>query len=698
MQSLPLGAVATAVIFGGLALAQAASPPTTVISGLRNPESVCVGPEGRLYVSEIGEFGKDGDGRIAVIEEGKARTFYGGLNDPKGLVFMKDAFYVADKTRVLKISKDGELLVFQQFLPENFPRPPLFLNDIAVDVPNEVLLVSDSGDIKGNGGAVYRIDTRSGGIETIADKTAIPALHTPNGVAFDGVSFAVVVDHGTGDLYRIRFADRSVEKIGSGFEGADGLVWDNHGRLFVTSVTKGTTWGVPRPGEKPVVINTGLTSAADCCLTADGGGLLVPDTKPGVVVRIPTAIPGWEVDERPFDVRLVPAFPKLAWTGWKGGDDSGVVEALRPIVLTHFGDGSDRVVVATQRGVIHALPNTPDAAATTVFLDMSKKVRYLDTQNEEGLLGLAFHPRFKENGEFFVYYTDAGEKMTNVVSRFRTKKDNRNEADPDSEERLFAFERPFWNHDGGTLVFGPDGYLYIAVGDGGSGGDPYGNGQDLESLFGKILRVDVNRTAAGLPYAIPADNPFVDKDGARGEIWCYGLRNPWRIAFDRQAGRLWCGDVGQNLFEEIDILEKGRNYGWNPREGLHPFGPRGVGVRPDSVEPIWEYHHDVGKSITGGAVYRGKAVPELQGHYVYADYVSSEFRGLQYDEAKRRVVANRPLPKPNFGVLSFGEDERGELYVLGNGPDGPAVMRLEPAVKTADAGHGSANASSPVGR
>jgi len=687
MATLVRRAIVATVICGVAAsVGVAANPVTTVASGLKNPESVCIGPKGLLYVSELGESGKDGDGRIAVIEDGKARTFHGGLDDPKGIVFLKDAFYVTDKTGVVKVGTDGERRVFRTFLPENFLRPPMSLNDIAVHAPNEVLLVSDSGDRKGNGGAVYRIDTRSGAIEMIADRSTIPALHTPSGVAFDGASCALVVDYGTGDLHRITLADRSAEKIGTGFEGADGLAWDHHGRLFVTSATKGRIWAVPRPGEKPVVIGAGLTSAADCCLATDGRSLLIPDTKPGNLVSMSTTIPGWEVDERPLDVRLVPAFPRLAWTGWKRGDDSGVVEALRPIVLTHFGDGSNRVVVATQRGVVHAFANAPDAVETKVVLDISKKVRYLDTQNEEGLLGLAFHPKFEDNGEFFVYYTDSGEKMTNVVSRFRMKKDAPTEADPASEERLFSFERPFWNHNGGTLVFGPEGYLYIAVGDGGSGGDPYGNGQDLGSLFGKILRVDVDRKADGRSYAIPADNPFVGKDGARGEIWCSGLRNPWRIAFDRPTGRLWCGEVGQSLFEEIDILEKGRNYGWNPREARHPFGPRGSGLKPDFVEPIWEYDHDIGKSITGGTVYRGKAVPDLQVMYLYADYVSSEFRALTYDGEKRRVVANRPLPKPSFGVLSFGEDEQGEVYVLGNGPDGPAVMRLEPAVKTAAGG------------
>lgn len=671
--------LAVTAALGAPAVAPAAAPGAVIADGLKRPESVCVGPGGSLYVTEMGAAGVDGDGRIAVIENGRARTFHGGLDDPKGLVFLGNSFYVTDKTRVLEINAAGELQVFRQFLPASFPRPPIFLNDLAVDVRSETLLVSDSGDRQGHGGAVYRIDTRSRAVETVADASTIPTLHTPNGVAFDGASFAMVVDFGTGELHRIRFADRSAERIGSGFEGADGLAWDRHGRLFVTSVKTGITWGVPRPGEKPVVIGERLQSAADCCLAADGGGLLVADTKAGAVVRMPTTIPGWEVDERPLDVRLVPAFPRLTWTGWRGAEDTGKVETLRPVVLTHFGDGSNRVVVATQRGVVHVFANSPDAAATSIFLDISARVRHIDTQNEEGLLGLAFHPKFAENGEFFVYYTDAAATMTNVVSRFRTRRDDRSVADPASEERLLSFDRPFWNHDGGTLTFGPDGHLYIAVGDGGSGGDPYGNAQNLDTLFGKVLRIDVDRRADGRPYAIPADNPFVGRPDARGEIWCFGLRNPWRIAFDRKTGRLWCADVGQNTFEEIDILDKGGNYGWSPREAGHPFGPRGVGVRPEYVEPIWEYDHDVGKSITGGAVYRGTAAPALDGLYLYADYVSRECRGLGYDAERRRVVANRPLPTPDFAVLSFGADERGELYLLGDGADGPAVMRLEPA-------------------
>src|SRR5262249_17730726 len=173
---------------------------------------------------------------------------------------------------------------------------------------------------------------------------------------------------------------------------------------------------------------------------------------------------------------------------------------------------------------------------------------------------------------------------------------------------LLELPKPFWNHDGGTIVFGPDGYLYIAVGDGGAANDPFENGQNLKTMLGKIHRIDVDRKDGGLAYAIPKDNPFGNKAGARGEIWAYGLRNVWRMAFDRKTGRLWAADVGQNLWEEICLIEKGGNYGWNPRESLHPFGNKGVDANKDMIDPIWEDHHAVGKSITGGALSRRRGV------------------------------------------------------------------------------------------
>jgi glucose/arabinose dehydrogenase len=229
---------------------------------------------------------------------------------------------------------------------------------------------------------------------------------------------------------------------------------------------------------------------------------------------------------------------------------------------------------------------------------------------------------------------------------------------------LLTVKRPFWNHDGGTVCFGPDGYLYLALGDGGAANDPFNNGQSLSTLLGKILRLDVSRKGEGTPYAIPKDNPFVGRKGARPEIWAYGLRNVWRMAFDPKTGALWAADVGQNLWEEIDLIVKGGNYGWNLREGWQPFGRKGVGPRDDLVEPLWQYHHDVGKSITGGHVYRGTRLPELAGSYLYGDYVSAKIWALRYDPDKKRVVANRPIRDRGVPIFSFGEDEKGEAYFL----------------------------------
>lgn len=265
-------------------------------------------------------------------------------------------------------------------------------------------------------------------------------------------------------------------------------------------------------------------------------------------------------------------------------------------------------------------------------------------------------------------------------------KDDPNKADPKSEEILMVVDKPFWNHDGGTIAFGPDGYLYIAIGDGGLANDPYGNGQKLSTLLGKILRVDVDHKQGDLAYAIPKDNPFVSKKDARGEIWAYGLRNVWRLAFDPKTGALWAGDVGQDYWEEIDLIEKGGNYGWNVREGFHPFvkkdgkPPAKDEKRADLLDPIFDYHHDLGKSITGGVVYRGKQVPELDGAYLYADYVAGRLWALWYDPAQKKVVANREIPLPkSIPVMSFGEDENGEVYFTTYSAEGQGVFRIQKA-------------------
>ena len=362
---------------------------------------------------------------------------------------------------------------------------------------------------------------------------------------------------------------------------------------------------------------------------------------------------------------------------------------MRPIVLTHAGDGSNRVFVATEHGVIHVFPNDQKATKTQIFLDLQDRVVYNDKQNEEGFLGLVFHPNYKKNGEFFVFYTAKNAKLTNVISRFKVSKDNPNKADPASEEVLLKIQKPFWNHDGGTLCFGPDGYLYFTHGDGGLANDPMKNGQKLSNLLGKVSRIDVDKKDSGKPYAIPKDNPFVGQKDAAGEIWAYGLRNIWPMSFDKKTGALWAGDVGQNLYEEIDLIVKGGNYGWSLREGLHPFSDNGVDVQKNMIDPIWEYDHDTGKCIIGGHVYRGSRLPELEGYYLYADYVTGLQWGLRYDDAQRRVVANRPITVRGRPVLSYGEDEKGEVYFLEETLTGKGIswfVRLEGSGEVGRAG------------
>lgn len=357
-----------------------------------------------------------------------------------------------------------------------------------------------------------------------------------------------------------------------------------------------------------------------------------------------------KVDESAAPVKVVRAFPNLKIT--------------RPTVFTTARDGTNRLFVVTQQGKISVFPNDQNVSEVKTFLDISDRVVYKEKENEEGFLGLAFHPKYKENGQFFVYYTSTAAPHLSVISRFRVSKDDPDKADPKSEQELLRIKQPFWNHNGGTIVFGPDGYLYIALGDGGAANDPFGNGQKLSTLLGKILRIDVDHHDQGKAYAIPKDNPFVGKGDVKPEIWAYGLRNPWCISFDKEDGTFWCADVGQDIWEEIDIIVKGGNYGWNLREGFHKFGPKGSEPRKDLIEPIWEYHHNIsGKSITGGEVYHGRRVPALEGHYIYADYVSGKVWALNYNPKAGKVIANRSIQSETMPYIAIGQDDAGEVYL-----------------------------------
>jgi glucose/arabinose dehydrogenase len=647
--------------------------PKPLVTGLKNPDSVVVGTDGRIYITEIGEFDKNGDGRVLVLKDGDAVPFASGLDDPKGITAYLEWLYVADKNKVWSIDRKG---VATLFAPTNaFPRPPLFLNDITVDPESGVIYVSDSGDLKGKGGAIYRITPR-GLVEAITDDKRWPGLHTPNGLAMDGAGHLLLTDFGTGELHRLKLADGTHEKLADGLGKPHGIAWNANGRLFVSDWKNGKVFGIARPGDKPVLLASGFHTAAHHRVSPTGKLLLVPDMKAGTVTAIPTTIPGAEVDETPLPLETALAFPDLKWPGWEPETPAGKLNRFRPVLLTHAGDGSNRVFVGTQQGVVYVFPNDQKATRAQVFLDLRDRVAYDDNTNEEGFLGLAFHPQFKKTGELFVFYTRKTPRLTNVVSRFRVSGEDSGRADPASEEELLRFRKPFWNHDGGTITFGPDGFLYIAHGDGGAANDPYDNGQSLKSLLGKILRIDVSKKEGRKGYSVPEDNPFVGRADVAPEIWAYGLRNVWRMAFDRKTGQLWAADVGQNLYEEINLIVKGGNYGWNRREGLHPFGARGVGPQPGLIDPIWEYHHDIGRSITGGSVYRGKRVAELEGAYIYGDYVTGRIWALRYDDARKRVIANRPIKDRAIAIFSFGEDEEGDIYFLTETVNGQGIHRF----------------------
>lgn len=334
-----------------------------------------------------------------------------------------------------------------------------------------------------------------------------------------------------------------------------------------------------------------------------------------------------------------------------------VVDGLsRPTFVTHAGDGSGRLFVLEKQGRIRVIED--GRVQSDPFLDITNVVK--SSGNEQGLLGLAFHPNYEDNGRFFVYYT--AQDNDNTVAEYRVTPDA-NRADPRSGKGVLAVADKYSNHNGGMLAFGPDGYLYIAMGDGGSAGDPDDNGQNLLAFLGKILRIDVD---GGDPYGIPESNPFIVRSSARGEIWAWGLRNPWRFSFDRETGDLWIADVGQNKYEELNFQpadsKGGENYGWAVMEGRHCFRPASGCDTTGMTLPIFEYSHGEGCSITGGYVYRGTAFPALEGVYLFTDYCSGNLWATRQVSAGE-FVTERIGTLPN-SISSFGEDEKGELYAV----------------------------------
>lgn len=363
-----------------------------------------------------------------------------------------------------------------------------------------------------------------------------------------------------------------------------------------------------------------------------------------------------------------------------------------PTILTNAGDGSGRLFIAEQTGEIYIINNS--VLQPTPFLDLSDKItKLIPFYDERGLLGLAFHPDYETNGQFYVYYTaptsETGFNCQSVIAQYHVSAEDPDKADVNSEKIILTIQEPDFNHNGGEIAFGPDGYLYIGVGDGGGEGDEHGetgNGQNITTLLGKILRIDVD---TGDPYSVPADNPFVGINGS-DEIYAYGFRNPFRFSFDMETGRLFVGDVGQDLWEEIDIVENGGNYGWRIMEGNDMYDPAlatllGIDINT-LLRPIHDYSHFVAHCVISGYVYRGLNYPSLVGKYVFGDWSSTYFqpRGKLFylEESQPNVWVQKEFRLENdeplhTRVLGFGLDEANELYVITQRFPGPILKSGE---------------------
>lgn len=356
----------------------------------------------------------------------------------------------------------------------------------------------------------------------------------------------------------------------------------------------------------------------------------------------------------------------VAQAGKSGSSLAGVrlqrvfekAELSVPVLMLQAPGDSDHWYVVQKHGQILKIANASQQAS--VFADLSDRVD--SGPSEAGLLGMAFHPQYETNGQVYLSYTTDDSSLTSIISRMKRSEDG-NSLITDSEQVLIKVEQPYSNHNGGHIAFGPDGYLYIGLGDGGAGGDPQDHGQNTQTLLGSMLRIDVNQ---GSPYAIPPDNPFVSDavgSGNRGrpEIFAWGLRNPWRWSFDRKTGNLWVADVGQNAWEEINLMTRPGNYGWNGKEGTHCYQSSNCN-NPEFIDPVLEYDHDQGCSVTGGYVYRGNAIASLQGAYLYGDFCSGTIWAAS--EKSKGVYESSPLVSSGLNIASFGESNDGEVYVV----------------------------------
>jgi uncharacterized repeat protein (TIGR03806 family) len=434
----------------------------------------------------------------------------------------------------------------------------------------------------------------------------------------------------------------------------------------VTVTATRTVTPVPTATRTPTPIPSGTTTAARTATATPTATPSRTATPAATTTPAATSTPGGTCDANsaPFGLssRVTASQCKL-----DGDPDTApalevervftAISFTQPVQLTHAPDGTDRIFVVEQGGKIRVFPNGSPAGATD-FLTLTG----ITVGGEEGLLGLAFHPDYASNGFFYVYYSMPNPRRS-VIARYHVSGDP-NVADPASARIVTEIAQPYSNHNGGQLAFGPDGYLYVSLGDGGSAGDPENRAQNMSEVLGKILRIDVDHTDPGLGYAIPPDNPFVGQAGARGEIWALGMRNPWRMSFDRLTHALWAGDVGQGSWEEIDLIERGSNYGWRRMEGNACYNPSTNCDTGNLTRPLAAYGHDQGCAVVGGFVYRGSRLPEIYGAYIYGDYCSGNIWALRWDGT---TATTTRLVDTTLSISAFGEDRDGELYVVSHG-------------------------------
>ena len=554
---------------------------------------------------------------------------------------------------------------------------PHALKDIVADPESGLLYVTDVGDGAGNGGVVFRI-TPKGKVDLLARQQALSELRgTPSGIAMDGASNVLVTDATAGTLLRVRVTDGAVEKLADNLGTPTGLAWDHFGRLFIADAKGGRVHAIARPGGKPVAVAEGFQSIGDLCLEPATQSILVVDSKAGTVKPISVKVPGMEVDTTPLPLHPEIAFPNLKWTGWKG-ERRRQAEPHRPLLLTHAGDGSDRVFVATQQGVIHVFPNDQAATKTKIFLDIQRP-RHVQRQRERGGLPRPGVPPEVQGERRVLRLLHAARrpKLTNVVSRFRVSKDDPNKADPASEEELLRVEQPFWNHDGGTIVLRPRRLsLHRRSATAAPPTTRSTTARTSSTLLGKILRIDVDHKDAGQALRHPQGQSVRRHERTSGpEIWAYGLRNVWRMAFDRKTGQLWAarrrpepvrGDRHHHARAATTAGTSARACTRSaPRASARA---RSSSTRSGSTTTTSASRSPAARLPRQRAARAGRLLPLRRLRHRQHLGAASTTRAKQPRRRQPPDPATSGMP-----IMSFGEDEQGEVYYLTSTTTGQGI-------------------------